>query len=239
MRASEVVTLGLAYGQSKTNASFGGNAGNFRVRDQAFSFIGALQWRGLYATGVVSVGNLEFQDVRRNIQLGPVTRTATSKPQGSNASSFVTAGYDFPIGRFAIGPAVTLTTANVDVNAFDEEGAGSANLHVASQKRRSEIWGIGARASMDLGAWTPWVRVTADKERRDQARFVTASPLSFATGNSYDVPAYASDNSFITTTAGVSGWVSPSVALSFAYYKVSNRSGIKEDGFAGTVSVKF
>jgi uncharacterized protein YhjY with autotransporter beta-barrel domain len=177
--------------------------------------------------------------VRRNIRLGPVTRVATSKPEGSNASTFFTAGYDFPIGRFTIGPAVTLTTANVDVNAFDEEGAGSANLHLATQKRRSEVWGVGLRVSADLGGWTPWVRVTADKERRDQARFVTASPLSMATGNSYDLPAYASDNTFMTTNAGISGWIAPNVALSLAYYKVSNRSGIKEDGVAGSVSVKF
>jgi uncharacterized protein YhjY with autotransporter beta-barrel domain len=125
------------------------------------------------------------------------------------------------------------------VNAFDEEGAGAANLHMASQKRRSEVWGVGLRASAELGAWTPWVRVTADKERRDSARFVTASPLSMATGNSYDLPAYASDNSFMTTTAGISGWIAPNVALSVAYYKVSNRSGIKEDALGATVSVKF
>jgi outer membrane lipase/esterase len=187
----------------------------------------------------VSVGNLEFQDVRRNIRLGPVTRTATSKPQGSNAAAFFTAGYDFPIGRFTIGPTVTLTTANVDVNTFEEEGAGSANLRISSQKRRSEVWGVGLHASAELGGWTPWVRVTADKERRDQARFVTATPLSMATGNSYDLPAYAGDNSFITTNVGVRGWIAQNVALSLAYYKVSNRSGIKEDGVAGSVSVKF
>jgi outer membrane lipase/esterase len=239
MRASETVTLGLAYGQSKSNGTFGNEAGNFRTREQILSAFGSLKWGGFYGTGIVSIGDLEFQDVRRNIVLGPVRRTATSKPEGSNASTFFTAGYDFPIGRFTIGPAVTLTTANVDVNAFDEEGAGSANLHIATQKRRSEVWGVGLRVAADLGGWTPWVRVTADKERRDQARFVTASPLSMATGNSYDLPAYASDNTFMTTNAGISGRIMPNVALSLAYYKVSNRSGIKEDGVAGSVSVKF
>jgi outer membrane lipase/esterase len=239
MRASEAVTLGLAYGQSKSNATFGNEAGNFRTREQIVSAFGSVKWGGFYGTAVLSVADLEFQDVRRNIRLGPVTRTATSKPEGSNASAFVTAGYDFPIGRFTVGPAVTLTTASVDVNAFDEAGAGSANLHIASQKRRSEVWGVGVRASADVGGWTPWVRVTADKERRDDARFVTASPLSLATGNSYDLPAYASDSTFMTTTVGVNGWISPKVALGLAYYKVSNRSGIKEDAVGATVSVKF
>jgi outer membrane lipase/esterase len=239
VRPSEAVVLGLAYGQSKANGSFGREAGNFRTRERIYSLFGALRWAGFYGTGAVSVGDIDFQDMRRNIVLGPVTRTATASPEGSNAAAFFTAGYDLPLGRFTIGPAVTVTTANVEVNAFDESGAGSANLHIASQKRRSEVWGVGVRASADLGGWTPWVRVTADRERRDDARFVTASPLSLATGNSYDLPAYAPDNKFVTTTAGVNGWLAPNVALGVAYFKVSSRAGIKEDGISGTLSVKF
>jgi outer membrane lipase/esterase len=240
VRASEAVTLGLAYGHSRLRGSFGGDSGNFREHEDSLSAFASLKWAGFYGTGLVSIADVQFSETQRNIVLGPVTRNATSHPEGTNTSAFFTFGYDFPVGRFTIGPAVTLTTANVNVNQFDEEGAGSANLRIGSQKRRSEVWGIGARASATFGAWTPYVRVTADKERRDQARFVTATPLTMiATNNSYDLPAYASDNSFITTTAGISGLVLPNVGLSFAYYKVSNRSGIKEDAIAGTVSVKF
>jgi outer membrane lipase/esterase len=239
MRASESVVLGVAYGQSKANASFGHEAGKFRTREQAYSLFGSLRMGGFYGTGVVSLADIEYQDVRRNIRLGPATRTATSRPEGSSSSAYFTAGYDFALGRFNIGPVVTVTTGNVEVNSFDEAEAGSANLRIAAQKRRSEVWGVGARASMDLGAWTPWVRVTADQERKDDVRFVTATPLSLATGNSYDLPAYAPDNKFVTTALGVNGWVMPNVALSFAYYKVSGRSGISDDGVAGTVSVKF
>jgi uncharacterized protein YhjY with autotransporter beta-barrel domain len=138
-----------------------------------------------------------------------------------------------------VGPVVTLATANVDVNQFDESGAGSANLRIGSQKRRSEVWGIGVRASATFGAWTPWLRITADKERRDDARFVTASPLSLATGNTYELPAYRADNNFVTTNIGINGLLAPNIALGVAYYKLSSRTGIKEDGIAGTLSVKF
>jgi hypothetical protein len=60
-----------------------------------------------------------------------------------------------------------------------------------------------------------------------------------ATGSSYDLPAYSGDNTFVTTVAGVNGMLGSNVALSLAYYKLSGRSGIKEDGVAGSVSVKF
>ena len=104
----------------------------------------------------------------------------------------------------------------------------------------SEVWSGGVRASATFGGWTPWARVTADKERRDDTRFVTATPLSMAAiGSSYDIAAYAPDTSFITTAVGVNGLVTERVALSLAYQRVSGRSGIHQDGLGATVSVRF
>ena len=239
VRASEAVMLGLAYGRSRSSASFGESMGGFRTREDAVSLFGSLRMNGFYGTGVVSVGNIDFRDVHRDITLGPQVRVATSAPSGSNASAFFNAGYDFPLGRFTIGPTVSVTTQNVDVNGFDEAGAGAANLHIAGQKRRSEVWSGGVRASIELGAWTPWIRVTADKERRDDDRFVTATPMSLPTGNSYDILAYNGDTSFTTAAIGVRGWVTDRVSVSLSYFKVSGRSGIKEEGATGLVSVKF
>src|SRR5206468_2800997 len=121
---------------------------------------------------------------------------------------------------------------------FDETGGGSAGLRLASQKRKSEVWSGGVRASFDLGRWTPWVRVTADKERRDDPRLVTATPLTMlAIGSSYDIPAYRPDTSFSTASVGLTGLVTDHIGLSVAYTKITGRSGIKEDGITGVVSV--
>jgi outer membrane lipase/esterase len=132
-----------------------------------------------------------------------------------------------------------VTTANVTVNGFDEAGAASANLHINDQSRKSEVWSAGVRASVDIGSWTPWLRVTADKERRDEARFVTAMPITLvSSGNSYDLPAYQSDSQFVTGMVGIRG-VWRSVGMGVAYTKVSSRSGIKEDGVSAMLSMRF
>jgi outer membrane lipase/esterase len=239
-RVSDTVTLGAAVSQGNLDGTFGSNTGNFKTRDQAISFFGAVDWGGFYGTGVVSVGNLKFHDVERNIFLGPVTRTANASPEGSASSAFFTAGYDFRIGRARVGPVVTLSTGQYDVNQFDESNAGSADLRISSQTRRSEAWGVGVAASADLHGWTPWARVTVDRERRDDQRFVTAMPLTLvATGNSYDLPAYNADRDFWTLAAGVSGYVGPKVALGLNLYSIQSRSGIKDEGLGATVSVKF
>jgi outer membrane lipase/esterase len=101
------------------------------------------------------------------------------------------------------------------------------------------VWSGGVRASYTLERWTPWLRVTADRERRDDARFVTASPLSLATGNTYDIPAYSPDRNSVTTSLGVNGYIGDHVGVSLAYYNVSGRSGIKEDGISGVLSYRF
>jgi outer membrane lipase/esterase len=237
-RISEGVAIGVAIGKTKADASFGGNNGSFRINENVFSAYAQGRWGGLYADGIVSIANLDFSNVTRNIPIGPTVRVATASPSGSNASAYFDLGYDFRIDRFTVGPLVSVTSQNVDINAFDESGADSSNLHIGSQSRRSEVWSVGAKASIDVGSWTPWIRITADKERKDDLRFVTATPLSLASNNSYDIPAYNFDTSFVTGAIGVRGHIDR-IGVSLAYYKVSGRSGIKEDGVTGMLSYKF
>ncbi|HET9653640.1 MAG TPA: autotransporter domain-containing protein, partial [Usitatibacter sp.] len=241
VRTSESVTLGVGIGTGRNNSSFGGDAGGFSTNETALSLFGALRSGGFYGTGIVTLADIKFDNIRRTVHLGQSVRDSDTHTDGSNMSAQFMAGYDFPIGPVTIGPVVSVTTQNVDVNAFDESPAmGVAGLHVAGQKRRSEVWSGGVRASATFGNWTPWARATADKERRDDARFVTATPLSLiAIGNSYDIAAYAPDTSFITTSVGVNGLVTDRVALSVAYMRVSGRSGIQQDGVGATVSVRF
>lgn len=240
LRASDAFTIGAAFGQDRADGDFGGNGGSFRTRENVVSLFGALHYGGFYGTGVFAVSNIDFRDMRRNIVLGPQVRTASASTDGSNGSGFLSAGYDFQLGRLSIGPTVSVNFQNVTVNAFDEGGAGAANLHIAEQSRHSELWSGGVRASYALERWTPWVRITADRERRDDTRFVTAMPLSLAaTGNSYDIAAYSADRNSVTSSVGINGFVAERIGISLAYYNVSSRSGIKEDGFSGVLSYRF
>ncbi|HUP29197.1 MAG TPA: autotransporter domain-containing protein [Usitatibacter sp.] len=239
-QASEAVTVGIAFGKTRNKNSFGQGAGSFRMDERAWSVFASARWGGFYGTGVLSLADIDFESINRNIQLGQVRRTSQASTEGANGSASINAGYDFRLGRFMVGPTVGIATQNVTVNGFDEADAGSAGLRIYEQKRRSEIWSLGVRASLDLGGWTPWVRFTADQERRDDVRFVTATPLSLAAiGNQYDIPAYSPDNKFSTLAFGLNGSITPGVALGVTLYKVSGRSGIKDEGASAVVSVKF
>ena len=238
-RVSEGVTLGVAVGRTESDANFG-SAGGFSTRESVLSFFGAARCEcGLYGTAILSVADVRFNELRRNIVLGDQTRTATSSPGGSNASFFASLGYDWRFGRVLVGPLASINSQNVDVDSFDEAGAGSANLHISSQKRRSELVSVGARVAFDLGAWTPWIRVTRDHERRGDDRFVTATPLSLATNNSYDIPAFNPEGNFTTGAVGIYGSLMQRIGVSLAYARISGRSGISQDAVSGMISYRF
>ena len=239
-RISEGVTLGLALGRTESDGTFGGSAGGFSTKESVLSLFGAAscEW-GLYATAVASIADLKFSDVQRNIILGAQTRTATSAPSGSNASLFASLGYDFRLGRFSAGPLVSVNAQRVEVNGFDEAGAGAAGLRIGPQSRRSQVLSVGARAAYDLGAFTPWIRVTRDNERQNGDRVVTATPLSLPTNNSFDIPAFNPTNEYTTAAVGVFGTFMQRIGVSLAYAKVSGRSGISQDAVSGMVSYRF
>jgi len=236
---SDTVTLGLAAGQSKSRNQFVAGLGNYNTYEKIFSIFGSIKWGGFYGTGVASISDVTFGEVRRNVALGPAVRVINSNTDGSNASSQFFAGYDFMWRGFSIGPTVGVTTQNVQVSAFDERDGGSAGLHIAAQTRKSEVWSFGARASLDLGeGWMPWVRVTADKERRDDPRVITATPLTLATANSYDIPAYMPDTKYTTIQAGIRGQIDR-LGVSAMYTTVTGRSGIRDDGVSLLLSYRF
>jgi len=240
VRASDAVTVGAAFGQTRDRGRFGMDMGGFNTRDNNYSLFAGLQMHGFYANGVATMANLKYSEINRNIFLGPAVRTANASTSGSNASFFFEGGYDFALGRFLIGPVVGATSQDIEVSGFDEANAGSANLRIFNQKRRSTVWSGGLRASTNVAGWTPWIRWTADKETEDDPRFVTAMPLSLAaTGNQYDIPAWASDSSYSTFSAGVRGWIARNVGLGVSYYKVSGRSGSDEWGAGAVLSLKF
>ena len=239
-RVSESVVIGAAVGKNRADGSFGGDMGGYGTDELVFSVIGGARWGGLYGNAVLSVANIEYRNLHRNITLGPAVRTATADTSGSNESAFFELGYDFGVQRFVIGPTVSVSVQDVDVNSFSESAdAGAMGLKIGGQRRKSEVWSAGVRASYNMGNWTPWLRVTADKERKDDPRVVTATPLSLATGNSYDVPAYMPDSNYVTGWIGINGSLDERIGLSLSYYYVSGRSGVKEDGVSALVSYRF
>ncbi len=239
MRASETFTLGLAIGQSTATATFGGPGGNFRTKENQVSAFAGWRYEGWYALASASVSSVDYTQISRAIPLGIVTRTAQATSSGGNGAGGAAIGYDFNLGGFLVGPFAGFSSQSVTVNAFTEEGAGSANLRIGEQKRTSLVTTLGLRASGTFGMVSPYARVTYNKENRNDDRVITASPAALATINAYQLPAYTQDDTWGTAVIGVRGNVSPDVSLGLSYYTVFSMSNIKQQALTGSVVIGF
>ncbi len=239
MRASDTFTLGVGVGKSTSDATFGSGLGGFKTDETVLSLFGGMKSEGFYANGSFSIADVSYDDINRNIVLGQVTRTASSSSAGSNASGSIALGYDFDLAKCSVGPFLSFTAQNVDVNGFTEDGAGSANLKIGAQKRISRVVSGGLRASMDFGNFTPFARVSLDQEQKNDDREVFATPTSLATGNTYGIPAFKGDSRWGTATIGVRATLSEHIGLSVVYNGVFSRQDVKQDALSANLTYRF
>lgn len=237
MRASEAVTVGAGVGNTKGEARMG--IGQFDLKENALSVFGSAKSGPWYANFMGSFADVKYDNIQRRVKLGQVTRTAAASTKGSNASANLTFGYDHQWGALTIGPFVSSTSQLVTVNAFTEDGAGSANLNILEQTRKSRVTSGGIRASMNFGNWTPFARISMDRDAINADRFVSANPVTVAAGNTYDIPAYKADSTWVTASVGVRGKLADRVGLSVVYTGVSSNSNVKQDGVTASVSYDF
>ena len=238
MRASELLTVGVAVGVSSADTNLG-SAGKFELDETAFSLFAALKSDGFYGNFMATTSDLRFKNVQRFVKLGIVNRIASSNTKGSNVSAAFAGGYDFNLGTLSAGPFASITWQTVDVASFTESGAGSADLNILEQNRTSSVVSVGLRASAAMGNWTPYARVSVDKDQSNKDRFVSANPVSVAAGLTYDIPGYKADNTWVTGVIGIRGKLTDRIGVSVAYTAVSSKQNAKQDGVTAGVTFGF
>ena len=238
MRGSEVFTVGAAVGTSTADTNLG-SAGRFNLDETSVSLFASLKSDGFYGSFMATSADLKFKNVQRFVKLGIVNRVASSSTNGSNVSTTFAVGYDHRFGAASVGPFASITQQIVDVSGFSEAGSGSADLNIFDQKRRSRVSSLGLRGSVALGNWTPYARVSVDKELSNDDRIVTANPVSVTAGLNYDIPGYKGDGTWVTGTVGIRGMLTERVGLSVAYSVVSSKQNVKQDGVTAGVTFGF
>ena len=242
IRVSEAITVGVAAGKNNNDARMGA-VGRFDVDEDTLSAFASAKFGRVYANASFSVADLKFNNVQRYVKLGNVMRTNNASTKGTNASGNIMVGYDFSMGGAQVGPFLAWTSQQVTVGGFQENAnattALSTDLKLDGQSRNSRVSSAGVRGSMKVGSFTPYARVSIDREDGNNERFVTASPVTVAQNIKYDIPAYRADNSWVTGVIGVRGNITPQIGLGLAYTAVSSKDGVKQDGVTANISFAF
>ena len=115
----------------------------------------------------------------------------------------------------------------------------STDLKLDGQTRNSRVVSAGLRGSFKVGNFTPYARISFDRDEGNKERFVTASPVSVAQNIKYDIPAYRGDNSWVTGVIGVRGNITQQIGLGLAYTAVSSKEGVKQNGVTANLNFAF
>jgi outer membrane lipase/esterase len=202
--------VGVAFSGGTTRQTFS-LGGDFKLSEFAVSGYAAYLNGPFWGNAIVSGGGLNY-DTNRQVPIGVAVLPNTSSTKGSNYSLMLETGYNFvsPLGvaggpampvkapRVAPlyvthGPVVGITWQRVRVDGFTETDpfaavGGFTALSFLGQSRNSAVSELGYQASIDLGFWKPFGKLTWNHELANTDRFVTAFLTTSAFAPGFSLP---------------------------------------------------
>jgi outer membrane autotransporter protein len=169
---------GAGIGYFYTDVNLDQNSGNGKINDFAGSIYGTYFKERFYLEGVLSYGRNDY-DSTRHIAFGSLQRTANNKHYGNAYSGSLEGGYNLWAQEWIFQPLASLGYVYLDEEAFDEEGAGGANLSVDARQTSNLRSELGLRVSrafkVDGGSVIPELKAAWLHDFDIDDRHITAS----------------------------------------------------------------
>ncbi len=197
------LVFGAFGGLGRNTYDYGNNAGEFDQTDGTLG--GFVGWYGekMWVNGQLSYSQVKY-DVDRDVWLGPVKRTHSGSPDGSNLTFGVNAGMNFGEGKVKHGPVLGLLAQRIDVDGYTESNpTQSTALAYPDQNFDSLIGSIGWQATIEMSEhMKPYAKFTIDREFEDYAEQAFARSLTIAGTPDFAVPGLEFDDGYATAVIG-------------------------------------
>ena len=205
-RWSENFVTGVYGGYQGTYSKYG-NGGVTTINGVDFGVYAGYQNGGFYTDAILGGGSSSYA-VRRPIQFSTVNRTAISRPDGGQFTSYLGLGYDWNVGNFTFGPILSGQYTYAGIAPFTENGAGALDLAVGQQNASSLRSSLGGRVAYTWNvsntiALIPEGRLLWQHEFLENSRNIGAS-LDGGGGPSFDYTTSAPSRDAVFAGAGIS-----------------------------------
>ena len=215
---SPTLRVGGLFGYSENKGDFGAGTGGFKLNETMLTGYASFNPGPWYVGASLGAGDLDFKNVRRDIELGPTVRSETGSTKGNHIIARLVGGMNLGSQTFTHGPIASLSWQQVRVNGFGEDGTASTTMNFGNQERKSLITSIGYLASAQLGGsigLRPWLRVAWENEHSNDYRDVRASLVSM--GGSFALPAYKVDDNYGKIDVGIAAQFNPALSAFVNY----------------------
>jgi outer membrane lipase/esterase len=191
-----------------------------------------------WINGDLHYGSLNYDDIKRSITLGPVTRTERGDTDGKQMGGRVTAGWDFPIlPVLKTGPVAQYSWDYSSINGYNEQGDTSTSMRFGDQTSHSQIGALGWRLNAQLGIVNPYAQVTYDRQFGDDT--YTATGAIKSTRTRFSRTTGEQDKDWVDMTAGLNVQITHSVS---AFAAVSQTTGLdsgEQTSYNAGISARF
>ncbi|WP_337021648.1 autotransporter outer membrane beta-barrel domain-containing protein [Pantoea anthophila] len=147
--------------------------------------------------------DLDFDDIKRQVKLGPATRTEQGNSGGKVLGMRVQTGWDLPVGRYVTtGPVASYALDYTRVGGYQEEGNSSTSMRFGDQTLHAQVGSLGWRIdSKDLPV-NPWAQISYNHQFGDSDSAVTAGLKS--TRTAFTRSSDGTDDNWLNMAVGAS-----------------------------------
>lgn len=195
----------------------------YKARGVLFSAFSSLS---LFEQGWVNADlhymTMNYDDIRRSMLLGSLTRTETGSTSGKQWGARVTGGYDFPLtSSLTTGPLAQFAWDYSNVSGYSEDGNDSTAMRFNDQTYRSQIAALGWRLDAQLGKVNPYAEVSYQHQFGDDVYRAGGGLKS--TQTSFTRDSASQDKNWVNVTLGANMPLTDQVA---AFTSVSQTGGL-------------
>ncbi|HIC7645910.1 TPA: autotransporter outer membrane beta-barrel domain-containing protein [Serratia liquefaciens] len=196
---------------------------DYKARGLLFSAFTALD---LFENGWVNAdlhyATMNYDDIRRSMQLGALTRTETGSTDGKQWGARITAGYDFPVTSYlTTGPMAQFAWDYSNVSGYREDGNDSTAMRFNDQTYHSQIGALGWRLDSKFGLFNPYAEVSYQHQFGDDVYRAGGGLKS--TQTSFTRDSASQDKNWVDVTLGANMPLTDQVA---AFATVSQTGGL-------------
>ncbi len=178
------LTLGISAAYADSQLNLDDNRGGGEITSYSGAAYGGWAKNNFHFESVLSYGYNDY-DNHRNLEIGSITRRATSSHDGQAFGGLVSGGYIWQLKSWALEPFASLQYTYLDEDSFAESGAGSVDLSVADRQTQALVSELGLRLAH---VWK-------------QANFTLIPELSAAWSHDFDID----DRDIVSSFAGSPG----------------------------------
>ncbi|MNM66353.1 Lipase 1 precursor [compost metagenome] len=196
---------------------------DYKARGLLFSAFTALDvFEHGWVNADLHYATMDYDDIRRSMQLGSLTRTETGSTDGKQWGARVTAGYDFPVTSYlTTGPMAQFAWDYSNVSGYSEDGNDSTAMRFNDQNYHSQIGALGWRLDSNFGLFNPYAEVSYQHQFGDDVYRAGGGLKS--TQTSFTRDSANQDKNWLDVTLGANMPLTDQVA---AFATVSQTGGL-------------